>query len=229
MERRENPKLFDDLQQQFRAARFRQVQAMIDRLVARHGKIRVLDAGGRAEYWNMLSPDTADRVQLTILNYSQELDAYSEGVAPHVAYENVAGDACDMPQYADGSFHLVHSNSVIEHVGSYAKMIAFGKEIRRVAQDYYVQTPNFWFPIDPHSAFPVLHWLPDPIRIWAQMHMRVGVAGKTDFAGAADRMDDCRMIGQGTMRALFPDARHSAERFALVFKKSLIASRVRPD
>jgi hypothetical protein len=28
------------------------------------------------------------------------------------------------------------------------------------------------------------------------------------------------------MRALFPDARHSAERFALIFKKSLIASRI---
>lgn len=226
MERRETPRLFDAMQQRFRAARFRQVQAMIDRLVARHGAIRVLDAGGRAEYWNMLAPEVADRVHLTILNYSKELDVYSDGVGAHVRYENVAGDACDMPQYADASFHLVHSNSVIEHVGSYAKMIAFAKEIQRVAQDYYVQTPNFWFPVDPHIAFPFLHWLPDPVRIWVQMHFRVGVAGKTDFAGAADRIDDCRMIGQGTMRKLFPDARHSSERFALLFKKSLIASRL---
>lgn len=225
MARRETPRLFDEMQLRFRAARFRQVQGMIDRLVGQHGEIRVLDAGGRAEYWNMLSPAVADRVHLTILNYSEELDDYSDRVNAHVRYENVVGDACAMPQYADGSFHLVHSNSVIEHVGSYAKMIAFAAEVRRVGQAYYVQTPNFWFPIDPHIAFPFLHWLPDSVRIAVMMRMNVGVAAKTDFEGAVERIDECRMIGQGTMRQLFPDARHSAERFALVFKKSLIASR----
>ena len=226
MARRETPRMFDVMQQRFRAARFRQVQTMIDRLVETHGDIRILDAGGRAEYWNMLSPEVAGRVHLTILNYSEELDDYSDRVGAQVRYENVVGDACDMPQYADASFHLVHSNSVIEHVGSYAKMLAFAGEIRRVGQDYYVQTPNYWFPVDPHIAFPVLHWLPDPVRIWIQMHTRVGVAGKTDFAGAADRIDDCRMISQGMMRKLFPYARHSAERFGIILKKSLIASRM---
>lgn len=225
MARRQTPRLFDDLQARFRAARFRQVQAMIERLVAAEGEVRVLDAGGRAEYWNMLSPEVADRVHITVLNYSAELADYSDRVASHVRYENVVGDACAMPQYADGAFALVHSNSVIEHVGSYARMIAFASEVRRVGRQYYVQTPNFWFPIDPHIAFPLLHWLPDPVRIAVQMRMRVGVAGRTDFAGAADRLDDCRMISQSMMRRLFPDAKHSAERFMLVFKKSLIASR----
>lgn len=225
MARRQTPQIFDDMQQRFRAARFRKVQAMIDRLLARHGEIRVLDAGGRAEYWNMLAPAVADRVQLTILNYSAELADYSDKTAAHVRYENVTGNACNMPQYGDGAFHLVHSNSVIEHVGSYANMMAFAREVRRVGQDYYVQTPNFWFPIDPHIAFPCLHWLPDSVRIAVMTRMSVGVAGKTDFAGAVERIDDCRMIGQATMRALFPDARHSAERFGVVFKKSLIAVR----
>lgn len=226
MARRETPRMFDAMQQRFRAARFRQVQAMIDRLVARHGDIRILDAGGRPEYWNMLSSEVADRVQLTILNYSQELEDYSDSVDAHVRYENVVGDASDMPQYADASFHLVHSNSVIEHVGSYAKMIAFADEVRRVGEAYYVQTPNFWFPIDPHIAFPVLHWLPDPMRIALHRRFAVGLVGRLDFAGAATLIDDSRMIGQGMMRKLFPDARHSAERFGIIFKKSLIASRM---
>lgn len=227
MARRETPRLFDTMQQRFRAARFRQVQAMIDQLVARHGDIRILDAGGRPEYWNMLSPEVADRVQLTILNYSQELDDYSVSVGAHVRYEKVIGDACDMPQYADASFQLVHSNSVIEHVGSYAKMIAFANEVRRVGETYYVQTPNFWFPVDPHIAFPAVHWLPDPVRIALHTRFAVGLVGRLDFAGAASLIDDSRMIGHSTMRKLFPDARHSAERFGIIFKKSLIASRKR--
>lgn len=226
MARRQTPALIEQAQARFRAARFRQVQNMIDQLIAQHGTIRVLDAGGRAEYWNMLSPAVADRVQLTILNYSSELADYSERAAAHLAYENVTGDACAMPQFADGAFHLVHSNSVIEHVGSYGRMIDFAREIRRVGQAYYVQTPNFWFPLDPHIAFPVLHWLPDPWRIWVHTHFSAGLVKRMDFASAASLIDDCRMIGQRTMRTLFPDARHSAERFGLIFKKSLIASRM---
>lgn len=225
MARRKTPPLFEKAQARFRTARFRQVQAMIDQLLARHDTIRVLDAGGRAEYWNMLSASAAERVHLTILNYSSELADYSENAGAHIRYENVTGDACNMPQYADGAFHLAHSNSVIEHVGGYGRMIAFANELRRVGQACYVQTPNYWFPIDPHIAFPLLHWLPDPVRIAVHTTFPVGLVKRMDFAGAASLLDDSRMIGQRTMRALFPDAHHSAERFAVVFKKSLIASR----
>jgi len=115
---------------------------------------------------------------------------------------------------------------VIEHVGGYGRMIAFAKEIGRVGMAYYVQTPNFWFPIDPHIAFPVLHWLPDPVRIAVHTHFPVGLVTRMDFAGAASLLDDSRMIGHRTMRALFPDAHHTAERFGLIFKKSLIAMRM---
>jgi hypothetical protein len=229
MARRQTPALFEKAQARFRAARFRQVQAIIDQLVAQHGTIRVLDAGGRAEYWNMLSPAVADRVHVTILNYSPELADYSEQTAGHIFYENVNGDACVMPQYADGAFHLVHSNSVIEHVGSYSRMIAFADEVRRVGRAYYVQTPNFWFPIDPHNAVPLLHWLPDVVRFALETRFNLGLQRRTDFAGAVDRIDHRRMVSRAMMRALFPDARHSAERFALVFKKSLIASRLAED
>lgn len=224
MARRDTPALFERAQIRFRAARFRQVQTMIEQLVARHGEIRVLDAGGRAEYWNLLSPALAEKVDLTILNYSAELVDYSKTMA-HVRYENVTGNACDMPEYGDGAFHLVHSNSVIEHVGSYANMMAFAREVRRVGQAYYVQTPNYWFPIEPHYAFPLLHWLPDPIRVRLEMSFDIGLGSRQDFAGAMQALDEIRMISQTMMRGLFPDAQHSAERFALVFKKSLIASR----
>lgn len=225
MARRETPPLFEKAQTRFRAARFKRVAALIERLVLRHGHIRVLDAGGRAEYWNMLPEALGERVELTILNFSAELEDYSATTAPHVRYTNVTGDACAMPQYADGSFHLVHSNSVIEHVGSYAKMIAFANEVRRVGQTYYVQTPNFWFPIDPHNAFPLLHWLPDPVRINIAARFDIGLARRTDFTGAATRLDACRMISPKMLRALFPDADYASERFALIFRKSLIASR----
>lgn len=224
-QRRDEGKLFKRLQGRFRRARFRKINEMIEALVEAQGDVSVLDVGGRAEYWNMLAPDLRQKVRLTLLNYGDELAAYSQDVVDGLRYENTTGNACKMPQYADGAFDLVHSNSVIEHVGSYSNMLDFASEVRRVGRAYYVQTPNFWFPIDPHTAFPLLHWAPDPVRMATLTRFDVGVTKRVDFAGAAARMDGTLMISRSFFRALFPDAEHSSERLGVIFVKSMIATR----
>lgn len=223
--RRNEGRWFTALQQRFRSARFARIQAMIEALLPSAGRLTILDVGGRAEYWNMLPPHLRDRVEITLLNYGAELEIYAERVVDGLTFINTVGNACDMPQYGDGSFDLVHSNSVVEHVGSYTNMLDFASEVRRVGKAYYVQTPNFWFPIDPHNAFPFLHWLPDPIRIHAATQFRIGVTDKVEFPLAAQRIDGTRMISRRFFRHLFPDGDHFSERIALVFVKSLIAIR----
>lgn len=213
------------MQSRFRLARFEAINRLIETLLAGRETLTILDVGGRAEYWNMLAPHLREKVHVTLLNYGDELALFSEHVAEGLRFTNVAGNACNMPQYADGSFDLVHSNSVVEHVGSYANMFDFADEIRRVGRAYYVQTPNYWFPVDPHSAFPFLHWLPDPIRMRVVTRFNVGVTRRVDQRGAAMRLDGTKMIGRTFFRALFPDAVHTSERLAFVFVKSLIATR----
>jgi len=223
--RRDEGHLFKTMQQRFRRRRFARIQAMVERLLERSERVEILDVGGRAEYWNMLPASLRGRVHLTILNYESELDMYAAQVEDGIEYDHASGNACDMRQYGDNTFDLVHSNSVIEHVGNYANMQAFANEVSRVGGAYYVQTPNFWFPIDPHTAFPMLHWMPDPARLFAHTHFTLGLAKKSDFGGAVSRMDGCRMISRSYMREIFPDAKHSSERFGVLFAKSLIATR----
>jgi len=85
----------------------------------------------------------------------------------------VRADAADGLPFADDEFDLVYCSSVIEHVPR-ARRAAFAAEVRRVGRGWFVQTPAFTFPIEPHSLLPFAHWLPIGLR---RRYWRVGAAG----------------------------------------------------
>jgi hypothetical protein len=61
-----------------------------------------------------------------------------------------------MPQYRDKEFDIAFSNSVIEHVGNDLRIRQMADEVRRVGRNY-LQTPNYYFPLEPHFFFPFFH------------------------------------------------------------------------
>lgn len=216
-------KLFSELHTRFRRRRFQIVNDLVRELLGSKDHLRILDVGGYATYWNMLSPDLRERTHITCLNYESELSLY-ENADHNLTIENLVGDGCNMREFKDGSFDLVHSNSVIEHVGTLQNMQRFAEETRRVGGAYYVQTPNFWFPIEPHFAFPLLHWLPEQARLWLHTRISLGYAKKCSFETALIRLDHTRMISRFMVRNLFPDGDVKVERFFLL-PKSIIAIR----
>lgn len=75
----------------------------------------------------------------------------------------VSGDGREMP-FEDGQFDLVVSFAVLEHVGSLENQQKFLAECYRVAKKYvFISTPNAWYPVELHTAIPLIHWLPKPI------------------------------------------------------------------
>ena len=65
----------------------------------------------------------------------------------------------------DNIFDLVHSNAVIEHVGSFENQTNFIKECIRVSNNTIcINTPNRFYPIDPHTKIPLIHMLPKNIH-----------------------------------------------------------------
>lgn len=213
----EKSRVFFAVQKRFRGKRFAHIERLIREMLLSKDSIRVLDAGGRVRYWNMLPAELRPRVTVTVLNYERDIQMFDDSVEG-LSIECVSGDACNMPQYADGYFDLVHSNSVIEHVGSYANMLAFSKEVQRVGRAYFVQTPNFWFPIEPHYGRPLIHWLPGPLRIGLSQLTSLGYMPKTNFERAMIRGDCIKIISAGMMRQLFPRAQIQKERFAAMTK-----------
>ena len=176
---------------------------------------RILDVGGTSFNWD-LSPV---RPRVTLLNVQEE-PAFP--VPPDMEFR--IGDGCSMP-FPDGSFDIVYSNSVIEHVGDAERQRAFAREAARVGRRYYVQTPAKAFPVEPHLLTPFIHWLPRsvqrrllPFTTFALLHDR-----RPD---ALAWYDDVRLLTRKEMAAFFPDAAIRAER-VLGLPKSYVAERAR--
>jgi hypothetical protein len=211
----------NSLAMKMRRARSRHVTALIEQASAQAaGACRILDLGGEPEYWALFDRAALERcgVHITLVNPQ----AFEVADPMFTALE---GDACDLPQWADGAFDLVHSNSVVEHVGDWPRMEAFAREARRLAPRYYVQTPYFWFPIEPHFSAPFFHWRSEQSRARALMKKRHGFADRAADVGQAMRdVQHARLLDKTQFRFLFPDARHLDETF-FGLTKSLIAIR----
>lgn len=207
-------------QRSFRRRRFSMFLDLVDQVLSTQGICRIIDIGGKPEYWSDVEDMLAGRRwHVTLVN----LTTFP---VEDLRLELVAGDARSVG-YADMSFDLVHSNSVIEHVGSWRDMKAMAGEVRRLAPRYFVQTPYFWFPIEPHNSTLFFHWVPESTRISLLMRKPRGIWGKApDVDTAMQKIQSNRLLDQRMMATLFPDAMIYREHI-LGFTKSLIAVRKR--
>jgi ubiquinone/menaquinone biosynthesis C-methylase UbiE len=198
----------------FRRARGRRLAHQIEGLAAQLGRpITILDAGGTAEYWANVGTKNIEQVFL-LNNERSELASATGRFVP------TYGDACDLVGYADQSIDLVHSNSVIEHVGDWGRMTAFANEAQRVGKSGWIQTPAFEFPIEPHFRLPFIHWLGAPIR--RKLLKLAPAYWETDARERRWHVDRINLLSRQEMGMLFPGKSLYTERFALLPKSYVV-------
>jgi hypothetical protein len=163
----------------------------------------------------MLEERFRDKVEVVVLTPG---DPNAFEPAPGLPVEVTVGDGCAMSMVADRQFDICHSNSVLEHVGSLQRMMAFAAEVRRVAVAYYVQTPYLWFPVEPHFNLPLVGWLPPSTRAQLVWRTKLGKKRFASYAETAAFVDHCQMVDAYTLRQLFPEAELHRERLALMTK-----------
>lgn len=205
-----------------RARRSSLLIRQLSRVHASAGKVSVIDVGGTRNYWNALPEDALNAfdVHVTVVNLPGESHPENDE-----RFSYVDGDGCDLHWVSDQQFDIAHSNSVLEHVGQWNRMKSFAGEIRRVAHGYVVQTPYFWFPVEPHFMAPGFHWLPESVRAKLLMRLPLGHSGKAETLDAAiARVQSAQLVDAVAFRTLFPDATIGFER-VLGMPKSLIAVR----
>jgi hypothetical protein len=203
----------------FRLERMRRLMSLVDDILVSQDVCSIIDVGGTMAYWISAEPIWASKnISVLIVNLGNSRER-------HPKLAQTIGDACDLQNVPDRAFDLAHSNSVIEHVGRWSEKKRMAREISRVADHYFVQTPAMWFPIEPHYRAPFVHWLPAQLRAQLVMRRQMGFYQKAaTLDEAMTAVEDAELVSFSEMQALFPDASIEREKF-LGMTKSLIAIR----
>lgn len=179
----------------------------------------VIDLGGTVESWNA-APWCFQRT--TLLNPETLNDhRLPEG------FTYVQADACNSGLNGQ-RFDLAFSNSAIEHVGTLERQQAFAREMLRLGRRVYCQTPNRWFPVEPHYLAAFVHWLPS--RFFGHFaHRWLALQGWADRPSPersreVRQREAVRLLTRRELRHLFPGCHIRTERF-LLWPKSFVVWR----
>src|SRR5690242_1593213 len=143
--------IYQALQPRFRANRRR---LFLDRFRPTE-TTTILDIGGNVYDWT----DVPISSQITILNVAAT-DPWGEC---HGRFTYRQGDGRALPFEAQ-SYDIVYCNSVIEHLRTLEDQRLLAAECQRVGKRVFVQTPNRWFPIEPHFLTIFLHYFPKELQ-----------------------------------------------------------------
>lgn len=202
----DDPKSFANKLRSRRFQRFEELIAPLPR------PVRILDVGGTNEFWERRGWAGSRDFEITTLNLSAE-------ERRHGNVHPVAGDATTMKEYGDKSFDVVFSNSVIEHLFTLENQQRMASEVRRVGKAYWVQTPNFWFPMEPHFHVPGWQWMPVSARVAMIRRRRCGWRGPCpDRTKAKELVREVRLMTQSELKTAFPSAKLIPERFCGLVK-----------
>lgn len=206
----ENPQSFSN---RMRSRRF----ALFDALIRELPKpLRLIDIGGTEMFWEQCGWAGRTDIDITAINHESSVPRYSN-------LRTLSGDATDLSDYGNKEFDVAFSNSVIEHLFTQENQSRMAVEVKRIAKAYWVQTPDFWFPIEPHFHVPGWQWLPRNIRVALIQKRRCGWRGpcpELELARAA--VDEVRLMTVTEMRNLFSDGEIWNERF-FGLSKSIVA------
>lgn len=143
-------------------------------------------AGGISSYFANLASTKFDVDGVDVVDNRQIVHGYRFTLV----------DGTQLP-FSDGSFDVVISNHVIEHVGSNEEQAHHLSELRRVLCSDgvgYLAMPNRWMLVEPHYQLVLLSWWPER---WRTAWLRLW--GKGDVY-------DCRPMSSSVLETRLADA-----------------------
>jgi hypothetical protein len=178
-------------------------------------KISILDVGGTELYWKQMNPPELNKLDITILNiHDKQTDSGD--------YKYVKGNASDLKMFGNKQFDIVFSNSVIEHLAPDEQQ-KMAEEIMRVGKRFYLQTPSYYFPLEPHFLFPFFQFFPKFIKIWLIRNFNLGWYEKyKNHDEAVNLIESVNLLKLKQLKKLFPSAIILKEKVIFFTKSYLV-------
>lgn len=197
----------DSFVNKMRSRRFDHFQMCMKQLPSK-SKYSILDIGGTYSYWKLMGGEKDETRNITLLNLQQ-----SPIPENAVGFSQIEGDIRNI-NINWSEYDVVFSNSVIEHLGSYTAMSEFADRICSSGVPYYIQTPSFWFPLEPHCHLPFFQFLPRLVRAWMIWNFSINYfpRGRT-YRDCLAVSDSTILLSKKKLKRLFPQAQIICEKF----------------
>ena len=125
-------------------------------------------------------------VERTIAEHADEVLGFDIVARAEQPWPAIVADGRRMP-FAAGTYDVVVSNAVIEHVGDRADQQRFVDEHTRVGRSWVITTPNRWFPVESHTSAVLRHWS----RAWS--------ASRTEYTRLLSRREFTDLLPAGAV------------------------------
>jgi hypothetical protein len=177
--------------------------------------VRIIDLGGNENFWIQMGLAGKTEIEVILVN-PEEVNI----TANNIKY--IKGDACSFRSLGL-EYDIVFSNSAIEHIRGSERSKLLSSEIVVSGKPFFIQTPNYFFPFEPHFLFPLFQFFPESIKIFLVMNFNMGWYKKcSTYAESLSLIRSIHLFKRSELEVLFPNAELRKERF-LGLTKSFIA------
>lgn len=178
--------------------------------------IKIIDIGGTQNYWEKVGFFKKNEVVVTLVNLRKDETTRNN-------FKSMRASAIDLRNFYNKDFDLVYSNSTIEHLGSFENQKKMAEEILSFNKPYIVQTPNKYFPIEPHFLFPFFQFLPMALRVLLLQHFNLGWRKRQkNKQKALESVSEIRLMNREELKKIFPEGTLVKERFFGLTKSFII-------
>ena len=178
--------------------------------------LKIIDVGGTQLFWEQMNFLPGKDLEITLLNVTK----------PSVnkpGFTGLEGDATNMNQIPDNFYDVAFSNSVIEHVGGLEEQQKMAGEMQRIAKNIFLQTPNRYFPIEPHFLFPFFQFLPLSIKAWLILNLKLGWRPNINSKEKAKKVaQSIRLMSLKELRFIFHGALIHKEKMFGITKSYIV-------
>ncbi len=180
------------------------------------GRIRIIDLGGTADFWENWGLAKQPLTEVTLVNdHHQDKTHENEAIRlPNI--RQLSADVLTLSATDLAQYDVIFSNSLIEHLPGPNSQRQLAQAIIDSGKPYFLQTPNKRSPVDPHFPRPYVPFFaayPRPLqaRLLSWSALGSGEAAPS-YEAALVRLANYHPLTTRGVRQLFPQARIVVER-----------------